>query len=207
MVSHEPEVGLVPFAPDDPLLRAAVAMFERDGWIDLRLLAKEAGIGRATLYRRYGDRDRVLGEALWAVSVAIMKEVAPGYRGCGAQGIAETIGAVTQRGADMPAMRHFVSQHTDTALRVMTSKHGVVQGRFIAEIAKLIELELGEPPDIDATTLAYGVQRIIESFYYRDLITGDPADIPAATVIITRLLTYQPREKSTLTRIEPPRPR
>ncbi|MET9492727.1 QsdR family transcriptional regulator [Nocardia sp. NPDC006630] len=187
----EPE----PFPPDDPLLQVATAMFLRDGWLDLRLLAKEAGIGRATIYRRYGDRDRILGEVLWAIAVTIIRESAPQYRGRGAEAVAKTIGAVTQHSASMPAMQVFVSQHTETALRVMTSKHGVVQHRFIGAIAFLIEREVGVPPDIDITTLAYAVQRVSESFYYRELITGDPADIPAAVIIIERLLSYPPTKR------------
>lgn len=186
MVSRE--LGPAPFSPSDPLLRVATAMFIRDGWIDLRLLAKEAEIGRATLYRRYGDRDRILGEVLWGLAKKIMKQVGVRHRGQGASGIAHTVSEVAQYGAEMPAMRLFVSGHTETALRVLTSKHGVVQRRFIESIAALIDEELGALPDIDSTTLAFAVHRVSESFYYRELITGEPADMPTATIIIERLL-------------------
>ncbi|WP_433654545.1 QsdR family transcriptional regulator [Nocardia sp. CA-128927] len=188
-MSHEPE-QVTPFAPDDPLLKIAVAMFERDGWIDLRFLAKAAGIGRATLYRRYGDRDRILGEVIWALSAPSIATLRPEFRGRGADGLAEMIGKLLHASAGHSGMRAFVGQHTDTALRVMTSKHGVIQQRFITRIAAAIRQEIGEPPDIDATTLAYAITRLGESFYYRELITGDPPDIDAATVIIRRLLTY-----------------
>ncbi|MEU7143523.1 QsdR family transcriptional regulator [Nocardia sp. NPDC046473] len=179
-----------PFASDDPLLTVAIAMFERDGWIDLRFLAKAAGIGRATLYRRYGDRDRILGEVVWALAAPNIATMRPKFRGRGVDGVVEMIGNLLHTSAAHHGMRTFVAQHTDTALRVMTSQHGVIQQRFIAGIADTIRREIGEPPDIDATTLAYAITRLGESFYYRELITGDPPDIDAATVIIRRLLTY-----------------
>ncbi|WP_405164285.1 QsdR family transcriptional regulator [Nocardia sp. NBC_01499] len=188
-MSQQPEQA-TPLAPDDPLLNIAIAMFERDGWIDLRFLAKAAGIGRATLYRRYGDRDRILGEVIWALAAPNIATLRPKFRGRGADGIAEMIGELLHASAGHHGMRTFVAQHTDTALRVMTSRHGVIQQRFIAGIASTIRHELGEPPDIDATTLAYAIIRLGESFYYRELITGDPPDIDAATVIIRRLLAY-----------------
>ncbi|MFI1911896.1 QsdR family transcriptional regulator [Nocardia sp. NPDC020380] len=182
----------IPFASDDPVLQVAIAMFERDGWIDVRSLAKEAGIGRATLYRRYGDRDRILGEVVWALFLAAAARQRSDYHGRGAEGIAEAIGKSQRAGAEMPAMRKFVTEHTDVALRVMTSSHGVLQRRVIASIVRLMLLEIGEPPDIDAATLAYAVARVGESFYHRELITGEPPDYDAAAVIIRRLLNYQP---------------
>lgn len=178
-----------PFPPDDSLLKAAIAMFEREGWIDLRLLAKDTGIGRSTLYRRYGDRDRILGEVIWALAVPALETLRPEVQGRGARGIAEMIGKLLHATAANPAMRTFLAQHTDTALQIMTSRHGVIQQRFVTTIADTIRQEIGDPPDIDLDTLAYAVIRVGESFYYREFITGDPPDIAAAVTIIQRLLT------------------
>ncbi|MFK0099555.1 QsdR family transcriptional regulator [Streptomyces sp. NPDC091040] len=170
------------------VLRAAVAMFHRDGWIDARALAVEAGIGRATLYRRYGDRDRLLGEAIWSIATTEFSRTYPRFRGNGAAGVADLVHTVLRASAHMPSMRRFVAEHADTALRVMTSRDGVMERRIIATLTRLIREEIGEPRDIDAPTLAYAVTRVAESFYYRELITGEPADLTAAAVIIRRLL-------------------
>ncbi|MFC5903189.1 QsdR family transcriptional regulator [Streptomyces zhihengii] len=177
-----------PLSPDDPVLRAAVAMFRRDGWIDARALAQEAGIGRATLYRRYGDRDRLLGEAIWSIATEEFARVHPRCRGRGADGIAELVHALLHTSARLPAMRRFVAEHADTALKVMTSRDGVMQHRMTSTLTQLIRTEIGEPEDTDAATLAYAVTRVGESFYYRELITGEPADIAAAAVVIRRIL-------------------
>lgn len=181
-----------PFAPDDPVLKLAIAMFERDGWIDARLLAKEAGIGRATLYRRYGDRDRILGEVVWALFHDIAADQWEKFHDRGAEGIAEMIGRSQHAGAEIPAMRKFVTEHTETALRVMTSGRGVVQPRTIESLIRLITTEIGEPSDIEVGKLAYAVARVGESFYHRELITGEPTDFESTTIVIKRLLNYQP---------------
>ncbi|MET7366493.1 QsdR family transcriptional regulator [Streptomyces sp. NPDC005566] len=177
-----------PFPGDDAVLLAAVAMFRRDGWVDARALAVEVGIGRATLYRRYGDRDRLLGEAIWSIATTEFGRVYPHFRGSGAEGVADLVHAVLRASAQMPSMRRFVAEHAETALRVMTSSNGVMEGRIIATLTRLIRQEIGEPQDIDAPTLAYAVTRVSESFYYRELITGEPADLAAAAVVIRRLL-------------------
>jgi hypothetical protein len=65
---------------------------------------------------------------------------------------------------------------------------GVIQDRIVETVSRLIQSEIGEPDDIDAPTLAYAVVRVAESFYYRELLTGQPTDISAATTIIRRLL-------------------
>ncbi|MFG1797745.1 QsdR family transcriptional regulator [Nocardia sp. NPDC049149] len=90
--------------------------------------------------------------------------------------------------AGHPAMHTFVAQHTETALQVMTSRDGVIQRRFVATIAQLIREDIGEFDDIAARTLAYAIVRIGESFYFRELITGEPDDIDAAATVIRRLL-------------------
>lgn len=177
-----------PLPPDEPVLRAAVAMFLRDGWIDARALAADVGIGRATLYRRYGDRDRLIGEAIWAIATTEFAHIYPRSRGQGADKVADLVHAMLTTSAQLPAMRRFVAEHPDTALRVMTSRDGVIQDRIVETVSRLIQSEIGEPDDIDAPTLAYAVVRVAESFYYRELLTGQPTDISAATTIIRRLL-------------------
>ncbi|MGX1772511.1 QsdR family transcriptional regulator [Nocardia brasiliensis] len=187
MLLHE-QATATALAPDDPVLIAASTMFVRDGWIDVRKLAAVTGVSRATMYRRYGDRDRILGEVVWLHAEADLASLRVQHRGRGATGIADTVQGLLRISAGRASMRSFLAEHTDVAMRVLTSQHGVVQGRFIDTVAALIVAEIGEPADIDVHTLAYAVVRVAESFYYRDLITGEPADDAAAATVIARLL-------------------
>ncbi|WP_084654454.1 QsdR family transcriptional regulator [Nocardia altamirensis] len=177
-----------PYPPDDPVLAVALAMFIQDGWIDVRKLGTEAGVSRATLYRRYVDRDRILGEVVWSQASADLVALRARYRGKGADGIAQTVDGLLRLSAERSSMRTFLTEHTDVALRVLTSQHGVVQRRFIGSVAEWITEEIGAPADIDTETLAYAVVRLGESFYYREYITGESGGLDAAAVIIGRLL-------------------
>ena len=58
--------------PTDPpadvpesIFRAALDTVLARRRLDMRALALETGMARATLYRKVGDRDRLLGEVLW----------------------------------------------------------------------------------------------------------------------------------------------
>ena len=164
-------------------------MFDRDGWIEVRSLARESGLGRATLYRRYEDRDRILGEAIWAIAKDEIARLRTKIDATGGELITQLIRRILLSSASYPAMRTFVEQHTEVAMRIMTSREGVVHQRLVTAIAKLIRDEIGTPTDIDIDDLAYGVVRIGESFYYREILAGNSPDIDAAAAMIRRVLT------------------
>jgi hypothetical protein len=73
-----------------------------------------------------------------------------------------------------------------------------VQFRCTAAIRELIE-QLAEAgamePALPPAELAYIVVRITESFLYRDVLTGDAADVEAAIRAIRILLTARPEKK------------
>ena len=48
-----------------PIFQAALGAFLDERRLDMQALAAEVGISRATLYRRVGDRDHLLGAVLW----------------------------------------------------------------------------------------------------------------------------------------------
>src|SRR5215471_10310733 len=47
------------------IFAAAVDTFSAGQRLDMRSLARRLGVGRATLYRRAGNRERLLDELLW----------------------------------------------------------------------------------------------------------------------------------------------
>ncbi|MGY2061968.1 hypothetical protein ACW9HQ_44420, partial [Nocardia gipuzkoensis] len=111
-----------PFPADDPVLAIAVEMFIRDGWIDVRRLGTVSGVSRATLYRRYGDRDRILGEVVWSQARGDLAGLREQYRGRGAAGIARTVEGLLRISFARRSMRTFLTEHGETALRVLTSR-------------------------------------------------------------------------------------
>ncbi|MEV6235497.1 QsdR family transcriptional regulator [Lentzea sp. NPDC051838] len=189
MLSHAATNVNLTIEPEvDPVIALARRQFLRESRIDMGDLATAAGIGRATLYRRYGDRDRVLGEVLWAVTHAAWARL---WQASSTRGIHRVIAVLDQAMRDTvasPALRALLERDPETALRVLTSQQGVVQHRLVTGLADLIRAERDDD-EIPATKLAYAVVRLAESFCYSDVITGAPPDIDTATEIIRKLLT------------------
>lgn len=172
----------------EPVLEVAVRMFTATGALDLRAVAVEAGVGRATLYRRYGDRDSLLGEVLWELVRASMLRARSQASGTGAEHIVQTLRRTMTSIIDFPALRTLLDRTPETALRILTSREGCVQERVIRTIDELIVSEEGEPVGISSRQLAYALVRVAESFCYADVIAGLPPDTNAATEIMRRLL-------------------
>jgi len=190
MLSHAAaNVNLATEPEVDPVIAHALRQFLRESRIDMGDLATKAGIGRATLYRRYGDRDRVLGEVLWVITQRAWARL---WQASPQRGMARVIAVLDQAMRDTvasPALRALLERDPETALRVLTSQQGVVQHRLVAGLAGLIRAERGDDTsEIPLTKLAYAVVRLAESFCYSDVITGAPPDIDTATDIIRKLL-------------------
>ncbi|MFD5826109.1 QsdR family transcriptional regulator [Lentzea sp. NPDC060358] len=190
MLSHAAtKVDLTTEPEVDPVVAHALRQFLRESRVDMGELAAAAGIGRATLYRRFGDRDRVLGEVLWAITHRAWARL---WRASRRRGVDRVVAVLDQAMRDTvasPALRALLERDPETALRVLTSRQGVVQHRLVSGLADLIgAAKAGGPDDIPAAKLAYAVVRLAESFCYSDVITGAPPDIDAATDIIRKLL-------------------
>jgi AcrR family transcriptional regulator len=173
---------------DAQLIEAAVRCFLRDGWIDMRALAVEAGVGRATVYRHLGARDEVLGEVLWALAQQSLQSARRKARGNGAEHVVEVLRCSMNDVISLPALRLLLDRDPETALRVLTSKRGFVQARTVGAIEQLVLDEMGPPRGITSAALAYAITRVAESFCYSDVITGQAPDIESAAEIIRRLL-------------------
>ena len=176
----------------DELVDVALRCFLRDGWIDMRALAAEAGVGRATVYRHLGARDDVLGEVLWTLTRRSLESARSMTRAAGATGADAVVATLHRSMTDvvtLPALRQLLDRDPETALRILTSKDGVVQARVVEVIEQLVLDELGPPHGITSAALAYAITRVAESFCYSDVIAGQAPDIESAAEIIRRLLT------------------
>ncbi len=92
---------------------------------------------------------------------------------------------------DSAPLRRLLECEPETALRLLTSKHGPVQRGVIDALERLLafEEERGElRPGIDSGALAYAIVRIGESFLYADVIADNDPDVGQAVTLVARLL-------------------
>jgi AcrR family transcriptional regulator len=190
--------ALVPEALDKPdsipaeIFDAALAVFLSGRRLDMRALAQHLGIGRATLYRKVGDRDRLLGEVLWWLTRhAIARALEAARRRRGRSRVLRVVEHLLRDINGQPALRRLLDAEPEAALRILTSKHGRVQAGLVDALDHLLRREEqgGERFGLDPHTLAYTIVRIGGSFLYADVIADSEPDIDQAMTVITRLLS------------------
>src|SRR5947209_12982027 len=151
----------------------------RETWLagrrlDMGALATELGISRATVYRWAGSREQLLGEVVLASAEELFeraeREVADLS---GAERILTKFRRNTGRMVRSPALGSFLRTETQTALRILTSRAGVVQPGIVGLIAADLRAEQRKGAlrlRLDVDVLAYAIVRVTEAFIYNDAI-------------------------------------
>ena len=181
------------------MLEAGLYRYLRGRRIDVQALAGELGVGRTTIYRWFGSRERLIGEVVVRATEPVLAQARRGTRGKGGPGLLETFDRFNRAIADAPALRAFVGRERDAALRVVASGAGVVQPRMVELITGLIEEEASaatyEPP-VEPSTLGYAIVRLAEAFLYNDAAFGIRGDVERLLEVEAALLGIGAEQRS-----------
>jgi AcrR family transcriptional regulator len=172
--------GRPPAASRQDVLDAAMHRYLRGRRIDVQAIAAELGLGRTTIYRWFGSREGLIGEVLVRAAAPLLKDARANARGRGGPALLDTFDRLNRSLVDAPALRQFVDQEREAALRIITSSAGRPQQVMVARIAKLIEEEVragNYKPPVDPSTLAYAIVRLAEAFLFNDAIAGIRGDV------------------------------
>ena len=192
--------GRRPAASRQDVLDAAVYRFLRGRRGDVQAIAAELGLGRSTIYRWFGSRDGLIGEAIVAATEPVYDEVRSTARGAGADLLLDIFDRFNRRLADAPALRSFLEQERDTALRIITSSGGSVQPRIVDMICRVIEdeIEAGHyDPPVEPADLAYAIVRLAEAYLFNDAIAGMRGDVDRLRDVEAALLGVPRRSTGT----------
>jgi AcrR family transcriptional regulator len=174
------------------LFSAALAAYEEGRRLDMGALAAELGIGRATLYRRAGSRQRLLGEVLWFRTRQVLAHALGAAEGLtGAARIVAIFETYLRIIHDRPALLALLEREHETALRLITSQQSPVHSGLVKVVASVLaeEQERGAIAlTIDVDTLAYVIVRIGESLIYADRPAETAPDHRAPVDVVARLL-------------------
>jgi AcrR family transcriptional regulator len=158
-------------ASRDEVLDAAMYRYLRGRRVDVQAIAAELGLGRTTIYRWFGSREELIGEAIFRAAEPLIDASRMGARGRGGTALLDTFDRLNSSFAEAPALRQFVEQEREAALRIITSSAGNFQPRMVARIANLIENEVragAYDPPVEPPTLAYAIVRLAEAFLFND---------------------------------------
>jgi AcrR family transcriptional regulator len=178
-------------------LRLARRKFHAAERIDMTALADELGVNRVTLYRWVGSRERLLVEVVWTLARRTLDRAeaevdAP--RG------PERIAGIVTRFLEMvigdPGMQRWLAEEGESAMRLLTRHETDFQPRLIAAVEGLLRAETASGAldlPVDPHELAYVIVRLIESYTYLDLITGEQPEAGRAEPILRMLLRAEPQ--------------
>ncbi len=166
-------------ASREDALALATRRFLASERVDVRGIALELGLARATMHRWFGTRESFLGEVLAALAEERLSVIRSATPGTGAQALLECFDGFNRELAATRGLRALLAQEQERALRVLTSSGGVVQPRVVAAVERLIydEVDTGAfAPAVAPGSLAYAIVRLAEAFLYNDAIIGIRGD-------------------------------
>lgn len=191
--------------------RLARRTFLRGDRIDMQALARALNVDRATLYRWVGSREQLLSEVLWSLIDPTLRNL---RKACGNPGppaatglpppdvsppglspAASVITGTVREIMASPGMQRFLDREGELALRLLTTKASGFENRLTGLIRELVEEEAAAgrlTALVPLDDLPYVLVRIMESYIYLGLITGEHPDPDRAARVISALLPAGP---------------
>jgi AcrR family transcriptional regulator len=188
--------GRPPAASREDVLDLALRRYLHGERVDVQALAAELGLGRTTIYRWFGSRDELLGEVLARATDPVIDGARAGARGRGGRALLDTFDRLNRSLADAPALRTFVENEREAALRVITSGAAFLQPHMVARIAGLIEEEARAgryDPPVEPATLGYAIVKLAEAFLFNDAAAGMRGDVDRLREVEAALLGVSAR--------------
>lgn len=171
--------------------RLARRRFQAPERIDMSALADELGVNRVTLYRWVGSREQLLVEVIWSLARATLDRIDAQVTARGGERIVQTVTRFLEAVIAHPGMQRWLGEEGEAAMRLLTRRATDFQPRLEAAMEALLreESDAGRLAlDAPLPEVAYVIVRLIESYTYVDLITGEKPDARRAEPILRMLL-------------------
>lgn len=184
----------------EDIVRLAAKLLFRGTRLDLSRMATDLGISRATLFRRVGNREDLMGEGLWTLSDrtwsrAIERWEAEHGDACrtddGRLRCLRVMEDYRYAVAHNEGMGRLIDVEPAVALRVLTDPRGRVQPRIVAAHVELFRRDVEDAvlnPLVSLDDLSFAVVRLGESFLYADALASRTIDLDVATTLLDALV-------------------
>jgi AcrR family transcriptional regulator len=190
-VTTAPRRGRPPAASREDVLNAAMGRYLRGRRVDVQAIATELGLGRTTIYRWFGSRERLIGEVLAAAAEPLIEDARAQAGGEGGPALLDTFDRLNRSLVEARALRQFVERERAAAVRIITSGTGVTQRHMVDRITALIEAEVRAgtyDAPVEPATLAYAIVRLAEAFLFNDAAAGMLGDVERLREVEAALL-------------------
>lgn len=159
--------------------------------IDISALARELGVNRVTLYRWVGSREQLLVEVIWSLAERTLESLDARTRARGAERVVKVASGFIDAVITNPGMRFWLAEEGEAAMRLLTVREPGYQVRLVGWHERMLreEAEAGRLElEAELHEVAYVIVRLIESYVYLDLITGEEPEPGRAEPILRMLL-------------------
>jgi hypothetical protein len=184
----------------EEIVRLAARWIHRGLRLDTRALAAELGISRTTLFRRVGNREDLMGDALWTMGNRTMLDAVAHWEAVEGPAVRNAAGqlrclAIMQEYRTVIAadngFHRLLYDEPAVMIRVLTDPRGRVQPRVVAAHRELLARDVadgGFVPAVGLESLSYALVRLGEAFLYSDVVAARAPDLRAAATLIAALV-------------------
>jgi AcrR family transcriptional regulator len=184
--------------PPETVLRAAQREFLATGSLEMRALARELGIGRATLYRWNRGREELLSDVLLSLAETNLRRVEREVvTPPGALRICHVHDQHIRRISGNPSFRAFIHREPELASRLLLDVNGKVHRGVTAALADFLRRQEERSEwraPLGVETFSRVVSRMSETYIYADLIGHGAPDADTPDLVL-RLMMGLPVER------------
>jgi AcrR family transcriptional regulator len=174
-------------------LELAQEMFLAGERLDMQTLSARLGVGRTTLYRWVGDRERLIGEVLARLTDIAWAQVAREANGKGRERAMDIGRRFMELTATFPPLRQFAEREPQLALRVLLARDGLVAARIRAGFQRALDENMpGEKIDAELVDIAVQAGTALE---WAPIAIGGEPELDRAGLLIRSLFDTQPARR------------
>lgn len=184
-------------AADDAILSATLAILSDDGYVGLTVdhIAQRAGVGKATIYRRWDSKEEVLLAAVGQLSAEVPVPDTGDLRS-DLTAIARGLAAVFSA----PGIRRLVATLV-AEMTIAAELADALRSGFLAErraVARdVLERERRRGGLRDDLDIEQAIDLLAAPFYYRLLVTGDPIGDSFTSGVVEAVMRFIAPEDQT----------
>lgn len=188
--------GRRPGAQPEDVIAIARRRFLEEQSFDVSAIAAEAGIGRTTLWRWFGNREALLGEVLGGLGIETLDAVVRRTRARGPERFVTIVERYFQVVTASEPLLALIQSDPAGTVGILMAPDGGVHPRLVDATEKFIEEEVDRgafASKIDRRTLASLIVEIGMVHVWANFLTGEEPNIERAVEFVRSLTTVESR--------------
>ncbi len=172
-------------------LAAARELFVSGERVDMQSVAEACDVARATLYRWFGDRERLMSAVLADLLRRTFEVISPQATGEGLERVLDTARRVMTMTASFPPLASFATREPKLALRILLAPDGEVARELSDQFERSIVENVPEA-QIEPGTLAV-IVRLATAMEWANVAVGYPPQVEEFVGAIQAIVTAAQR--------------